>query len=47
MVYVQPHRRRNGSYVRGHYRRPPSRRFTPADALGLLVLLVILAAIFG
>lgn len=28
-VYVRAHRRRNGSHVKEHWRRPPSKRLSP------------------
>ena len=28
-IYVRAHRRRNGSHVKEHWRRPPVKRFSP------------------
>lgn len=43
VVYVHPHRRK-GRYVRGHYRRPPSRRAGGVDVVALLFLMLLLGA---
>lgn len=42
--YVRPYRRRNGSYVRGHVRRNPTR---PIGVVGVILFLLFVAWLAG
>jgi hypothetical protein len=44
MVYVRPHRRRNGSYVKAHYRRAPRPSGSSIGTLLVVLFLLYLVA---